>query len=385
MDIVYFQAGSGHWTAALALQAALQRRWPAWHVRAVDLEDVVAGDRLYRAVLRAGIGHFNRMLRKDQVRDLNGLIRFGIYCHDRLTPRGLPRMARYWAGSPPDIVVSVTPMNNGVIWHSARLANPAVTCAVVPVDFEEALPGYWFVPDTDIHYLLGSSRLREQAREGGVAAARVHPLSGMVVHPDSYAPGPSGSEVRARQRELGLDPGLPTVLVSFGAQGSVLVRAAAQAIAHAGMRVNLILMCGRSAKVAGGLRGWASGMPTAVLGFVERPLDYRRLCDVLIGKPGTMTIGEAVAEGRVLIAVRTPGMAPVQRGNERWVAETGVGEVVDGPAGVPAALQRILTGPERYRERMAARRTRGVFEIADLLPTLGACDVGTGRPAALLR
>lgn len=376
--IVYFQAGSGHWTAALALEAALRRRWPDWRVRTVDLAALVAGDRLYGWTLRAGIARFNGMLRRDDVRDLEGLIRFGIYCHDRLTPRGLRRIAGYWAAEPADIVVSVTPMTNGVIWRSARLANPAARCVVLPVDFEEAVPGYWFVPGADLHYLLGSARLLEQARERGIPAVRVHPLPGMLVHPDSYAPAPPRAEAAERLRRLGLDPGLPTVLVAFGAQGSVLVRAAAREIAGAGLRVNLILMCGRSTGVAAELRGWAAPLPKAVLDFVDDPLAYRRLADVLIGKPGTMTIGEAVVEGRPLIAVRTPGMARVQRGNERWVAETGVGEVVDAAAGVPAALRRILAERGRYEARMRAERSQGVFAAAEILPDL-AGPVGDAR------
>jgi len=62
VDVVYFTAGSGHVSAAVAIERALHRARPDWRVRALDLVDVLAPHRLFRATSRLGIAYFNRML-----------------------------------------------------------------------------------------------------------------------------------------------------------------------------------------------------------------------------------------------------------------------------------------------------------------------------------
>ena len=370
VDVVFFDAGSGHRTAAEALVAAIRLRRPDWRVRSVDLLDILTGYPLYRWIQRAGVNHFNRMLRRDRVTDLRGLIRLCLNLHDRLTPGNIPRIAAFWAGTPPDVVLSVTPMNNVALGRALRAVNPRGVYATLPVDFEEALPGYWFNPGEGHRYLLGSERLVQQAAEAGIPPAAVHALSGMIAHPEAYGPSASPQDIRAATRRHGLDPDLPTVLVQFGGQGSVLVRDVARALAGSGPRVNLILMCGRNTRLAQGLRRWNSPVPTLVLGYVPSPLPYRELCTVLVGKPGTMTIAEAVVGERPLVAVRSAGMHPVQGGNETWLRRSGVGMVVEDAQAVPAALQRVLQELEAFRVQIRGHPTRGVFEVAELVERL---------------
>lgn len=350
--------------------AAIRLRRPDWRVRDVNLLEILSGYPLYRRVQGAGINHFNRMLQRDRVTDLRGLIRLCLNLHDRLTPGNIPRIAAFWAASPPDVVLSVTPMNNVVLGRALRAVNPRGVYVTLPVDFEEALPGYWFNPGEGHRYLLGSERLVQQAAEAGIPPAAVHPLSGMIAHPEAYRPSGSSQDVRAETLRHGLDPDLPTVLVQFGGQGSVLVRDVARALVASRLRSNLILMCGRNTRLAQALRRWTPPAPTLVLGYVPSPLPYRQLCTVLVGKPGTMTIAEAVVADRPLVAVRSAGMLPVQGGNEEWLRRSGVGVVVENAQAVPAAVQGVLQDLATFRAQIRSHPTRGVFEAAEFVERL---------------
>jgi glycosyl transferase family 28 len=377
VDIVYFDAGSGHRSAARGLQVALQKLRPAWRVRAVNLLDLLAGHRLFQCTNRAGIAYFNWMLRRERVFDLRGLIRLSLRVHDLLTPRGLRKIAQFWSSEPPDSLVSVTPMSNEALLRSARLVNPNVRYLTIPVDFEEVLPRYWFTPKWAPHYLVGSARLAEQAQQAGVPPDRVSRLSGFPIDPTFYAAPPTDRDAELARR--GLDPGLPTALVSFGGQGSVLVRRVAQRLA-AGPRLNLILLCGRDERLRAELAAWAAPVPKLVLGFSpESPVRYYQLASFVVGKPGTMTITESLVVGRPLIALQARGMAPVQRGNEAWLETSGVGRVVAGLNGLDQAVRDVLREREQYHQRIARQPpSRGVFEAAE---RIAAFDTELASPA----
>lgn len=386
VDIVYFDAGSGHRSSALALERVLRDARPGWRVRMVNAEELFAVHPRFHRILRMGIGYFNGMLRRERVFDLKGLINLSLLCHDLLTPQDLAQIARFWAGREPDAVVSVTPMYNPAIYRSARHANPHTTCITIPVDFEEAKARYWFTPRVAQHYLLGSDRLQEQGRQAGVPDTLLHRLPGFIVDPGLYA----GAEPdrAARLAALGLDPHLPTGVLSFGGQGSLVMVELARRLADEGLPLNMIFLCGRSEGVRAALDRLVTPYRKAVLGYVpETPLTYLRLGEFFIGKPGTMTITEALTLSRPLVAIKSTGMRPVQAGNERWLTASGVGVVVR-PGQVGRAVRAVLSDPG-YVERARRAYHCGVFvaaeQIVALVEAAGmAVAPSTGGPSGRL-
>jgi UDP-N-acetylglucosamine:LPS N-acetylglucosamine transferase len=176
------------------------------------------------------------------------------------------------------------------------------------------------------------------------------------------APGIDVSDELAR---LGLDPALPTGLVSFGGQGSVLVSEIAKSISNSGIKLNMILLCGRHSECYEELRNLKTDYPKLALSYTEEtPVYYQRLAQFIIGKPGSMTITEALIAGKPLIAIKSRGMSPVQRGNEEWVKEHGVGIIVAGMDELPSAVNDVMTTDD-YRRNAARACHRGVFDAAE--------------------
>src|SRR5690606_24753595 len=105
------------------------------------------------------------------------------------------------------------------------------------------------------------------------------------------------------------DPGRPTGVISFGGQGSVLVERCARALEGVDRPLNVIALCGRDAA----LRERVAALPTrhrrVVYGFApEPPVHYHHLADFLVGKPGSMTVTEAVVTETPILAIRARGM-----------------------------------------------------------------------------
>jgi processive 1,2-diacylglycerol beta-glucosyltransferase len=368
VDIVYFDAGSGHRSSAKGLERAVAAASPDLRVRMLNIVDVFAPNKQFHRIVCAGINHFNRQLKQEKVFDLKGLINLSLMFHDLLSRRGIREISEFWKDEPPDAVVSVTPMYNPALYRAARLANPKAHCVTIPVDFEEGKPRYWFTPKVEQHYLLATARLEQQARAARIPDTFIHRISGMPIDPEFYeAPLINVTEELARLR---LDPELPTGFVSFGGQGSVKLTEIARSVARSSLKLNLIFLCGKYSEVYKELIELKTPYNKLVLSYTqETPIYYQRLAQFIIGKPGSMTITEALIAKKPVIAIRSRGMWPVQRGNEEWVKEHAVGIIVSKMEALPEAVRQVIASDD-YRRNAEREAHQGVFEAAEFICAL---------------
>jgi hypothetical protein len=372
IDIIFFDAGSGHRSAAMGLQKVLQQKQPNLVVRCINVVDIFDFHARFGWIVRTGIDRFNRQITLDKVFDLKGQINLSLLFHDLLSQADFQQIARFWGDTPPDTIVSVTPMYNPALYHSAKLINPHIQYITIPVDFEEVKPRYWFTPKIQQHYFNATDRLYQQAKSAGIPDEFNHRISGMIIDPQCYET--PHIDVAQELINLGLNPTLPTGLISFGGQGCIHSVDIAKQIARSDLNLNLIFLCGRNKQVLQQLNQLQTPYPKVVLGYLkETPIHYLHLADFSIGKPGTMTITESLIAGKPIIIFQSRGMRPVQRGNEMWVIEHGVGKMVQYPHQIVNAISELL-GSSIYRENAKKHAHRSVFELAELLTQLKSID-----------
>lgn len=370
IDIIFFDAGSGHRSAAIGLQKALQQQYPDLSIRCINVVDIFDFHPRFGWIVRTGIDRFNRQIKVDRVFDLKGQINLSLLFHDLLNPKDFHQIAQFWQDIPPDIIVSVTPMYNPALYHSAKLINPNLKYITIPVDFEEVKPRYWFTPKIQQHYFNGTDQLYQQAKSAGIPDAFNHRISGMVIDPECYQIPPL--DVSQELINLGLNPALPTGLVSFGGQGCIHSIDIAKQIARSNLKLNLIFLCGRNQSVLDRLNQLKTPYPKVVLGYQQQtPIYYLHLADFAIGKPGAMTITESLIVEKPLIIFQSRGMHPVQRGNESWVIKHQVGLIVKHPHQIVNAISELLGAPI-YRENAKKYSHRAVFESIELLTHLNS-------------
>jgi Glycosyltransferase family 28 C-terminal domain len=362
--IIYFDAGSGHRSAAKSLQGALSNIRPSWQITPVNFIELLAYNKVMSSVMRFGIKAFNWLFVREKITDVTPSIRSSFFWRDRLSVNA---MKRFWSESPVDMVVSVTPMFNPVFYQSVRLANPNALCVTIPVDFAEIMPGYWFTPQIDQHYLIGTKWLGEQAREAGIAEKFLHHIGGIIIDPGFYqAPPEHPHEEIAR---LGLDPRLPTGIVSFGGQGNHIASEVIDHLSHvaqADLGVNMIFLCGRNDAVYTKLSGMETPYKKLVLNYLEEtPVKYFQLADFVIGKAGAMTINECLVLRKPLIAIKSY----LQSGHEAWVKQSGTGVVIDSAAELTSAI-RLALSSDHFCQNAAREYHRGIFEAAETLCAL---------------
>lgn len=376
VDLVYFDAGGGHRAAAQALAAAVHAQQRPWQVRLVHLREVLDPQGAFRRV--AGFepeDFYNQRLRRgwtiglaQELKLLQATIRLGHAPMRRV-------LARHWARTRPDLVVSLLPNFNRVLADSVADACPGVRFATVMTDLADHPPHFWAEPSTAQHLVCGSDEAIAQALAQGMPRTRLHRVSGMVLRPAFYAPPPA--DRAAARAALGLDADTPVGVVMFGGHGAAAMRTIARRLPQR----PLILLCGHNAALADELRAMPAPAPRVVVGFTPDVARWFDLANFFIGKPGPGSLSEAVQRGLPVITVRNAFTMPQERYNTDWVRAHGLGEVVGSFARIERAVEALLAQlPER---RAAVRRleNRAVDEVVDLIGQWVAERVGLQRAA----
>lgn len=189
--------------------------------------------------------------------------------------------------------------------------------------------------------------------------------------------------LRAEAREFfGLEPDLPTVLVTGGSQGArrlnQSIAAAAGAFADAGVQVlHVVGPAGEATPV-----GARDAVPYRVLGFVERMDLAYAAADLAVCRAGASSVTEAAAVGLPAVFVPLPIGNGEQEHNARPVVDAGGGLMVADaaltPEWVAATVPPLATQPDRLA-RMGAAASALIRRDADRLLARIVLDAGSGR------
>lgn len=365
--MLFFDAGGGHRSAANALRLAIERSGRPWEVRLVNVQEVLDPLDVFRTLFGIRLQDvYNLLLKKGWTLGSAQLLAL-MHVLIRLYHGPQVRLLQnFWKGRATDLAVSLIPNFNRAILASLRAALPGVPHVTILTDLADWPPHFWIERESD-YVICGSDRAVEQARALGIPDARVFRASGMILHPRFYEPVTASRD--AERTRLGLHPGLPTGLVLFGGQGASVTLEIADALDRSGLKLQLILICGRNQKLAARLRERKLRMPHFIEGFTTGIPYYMHLSDFLIGKPGPGSVSEALVTKLPVIVEKNFWTLPQERYNADWVAEQGVGLVLPNFRRIADAVARLLDPAEfaRFRSRAAAFDNHAVFEIPGIL------------------
>jgi len=368
IELVFFDAGGGHRSAANALCEVAQRETRPWDMRLMNLQELLDEMDVFRKITGLRLQDiYNQLLRRGWtlgspalMKGMHGVIRV-------FHARQVQLLAEYWTDNRPDLVVSVIPNFNRAIFQAMRHVMPRVPLVTVLTDMADYPPHFWI--ERQPQYLIcGTDRAYQQALDLGHTKDRIFRTSGMILNPRYYEP----VEVnRGPDREaLGLDPNRPTALMMFGGEGSAAMLDIARGLDASGLDVQIIAICGKSKSLEAAMRALPRKIAMHVEGFTREVPRFMRLADFFIGKPGPGSISEAVAMGLPVIIERNHWTLPQERYNADWVEEQGVGVSLRSfKTGIVDAVRKMLDPVTRceFVTQVGIQKNRAVFEIPDIL------------------
>lgn len=221
---------------------------------------------------------------------------------------------------------------------------------------------FWFY---ELYYWPRVDRFFATADEFRAHALRAHPsaavtASGVPIHP-GFAALPDKREVRV---QFGLpDDGRPVVLVtrgSFGYDAAFTLRVL-DALGRARLPVTIVANAGKREALVAQMRETLRAADPAhephVLGWVDKMWDLLAVSDVVVGKPGGLSVAEALARGVPFVAFRPiPGQ---EVANVRFLEEHRVGTLAKTPGDVVAAVRRYVEHPAELTAAQDRARALG--------------------------
>jgi 1,2-diacylglycerol 3-beta-galactosyltransferase len=375
IELVFFDAGGGHRSAANALCAVAASQNRPWDMQMMNLQELLDEMDVFRKLTGIRLQDlYNLMLRRgwtlgspELMKGMHGIIRL-------LHSKQVRLLADYWKNRSIDMVVSVIPNFNRALFQGMARALPGVPLVTILTDMADYPPHFWIERQSQ-YFICGTEKARQQALALGHPPERVFRTSGMILNPRFYEPvtvdrGPDRSA-------LGLDPAKPTALMMFGGEGSAVMLEIARLLDTAGLNLQMIAVCGKNQRLEAKMRAATWQMPMHIVGFTREVPKFMRLSDFFIGKPGPGSISEAVAMGLPVIIERNHWTLPQERYNAEWAEEQGVGiSLRSYRAGVVEAVGKMLDPTQRrkFQERVAAQQNRAVFEIPEILEKILAAS-----------
>jgi processive 1,2-diacylglycerol beta-glucosyltransferase len=196
---------------------------------------------------------------------------------------------------------------------------------------------YWNLTRLD-RYLVATPELADRLARAGLPRDAVR-VTGLPVDPAFHEPLPR-EEAR---RRLGLDPGLFTVLSLGGGAGFGALGEAAGVLAQADLPIQIVAVAGRNEALRSRLelQTLTARAPLHVVGFTDRMPEYLAAADLVVTKPGGMTVAECLARAVPMVLLGRPLPGP-ETLNYRWLVETGKARTA---ADARALLELIGTEP----------------------------------------
>lgn len=376
VNVVTGQGGGGHYATYRALRAEAERRNLPWQFQITDMDEIIANlsqknqiTNTYEMFGFSGHDLYNLMVKGGWTWLWPLKMRMNKWLVKINHSIGVSIFTKHWQEQQPDLVVSVMPLYNKGLWESLQSAQPGTPYITVLTDFADCPPDFWLDPEAGNTIACGTDRAMAQARQLGITDARLVQTSGLVVHPDFCGDRLSDSERATRRQGLGLDPDRPTALVTFGGNGSDVMVTIAERLERLGDRIQVIFACGRNQAVADELQAYTGSQKRAIVGFTHAMADYMRLSDFFIGKPGNVSVSEALAMKLPVITECNAVTMSQERYCAQWVADREVGIVIPSFKQIDRAVAELIQ-PEMYdrcRTTLERFENRAAIEVVDLL------------------
>jgi UDP-N-acetylglucosamine:LPS N-acetylglucosamine transferase len=367
-----YDMGAGHRSTANALNEVIRQQGLPWQVEIVEVLREVLG------VTFPQFFYNNWVLKQKWAKVINDPIALPLFKLEVRLFHHIWRqqLRQYWREQQPDLVVSLMPLMNRVLCESLRLECPDIPFVTSITDFADCPSHFWLEPQAQ--FLICPSRETvQQATALGHTVDKIFQTSGIVIHPRFNQAIASGHLTRSRRQSerqrLGLQPDLPTGLVTFGSHGSREIIEILERLEQSALQLQLILICGRNQVLADTLRQRSTRFPCVVEGFTPNIPDYMGLADFFIGKPGSVGVSEAIAMNLPVITECNAVTTLLQeRATASWLTENGFGLVVENFHDIDQAVAKMLEPDTllRYQSQVAAYHNHAVFEVVSYLENI---------------
>ncbi len=241
----------------------------------------------------------------------------------------------------PDAVVCTQAFPCGMVADFKKTYNSNIPLIAVLTDY---VPHAYWIYDTIDYYITPSEEVARRLIEKGVPNKKIKSL-GIPFDP-KFNESVLRDEVMAR---LGLNPGLPTILVMGGGQGLGPIKTIIKSLEKTKSELQEIVVAGVNRKLYNSLKRRIKKYKKKVLlfGYADNINELMGIADVIITKPGGITTAEALAKGVPMIIVRPiPGQ---EANNTAYLIKKQAAIKIDRARDINLVIEDLLQNPVKLK------------------------------------
>jgi processive 1,2-diacylglycerol beta-glucosyltransferase len=286
-------------------------------------------------------------------------------------------MIRLIADEGPDVLVFTNPWIIGYVMRAVRkLKNPKPKAISMLIDLGcELLPPSWFNPDVDI-YIAPTYEAKEELIRLGAAQSRILVL-GMPISLNYVS---RSHRIKSAPGGCDMCRGKPHLLVMAGRAGTRNTFAIVKGLIDSRIDSHLTVLCGYNDSLKRKIQDYyylfrlqpsSSNIHLQLFGYESDSYSFMKEADIIITKPGALTVSEAVSLGKSLILDTYPAIMGQEAGNVKYVESRGLGLIAQRPNEVPKLVSTILK-KKTINSDLCQRdeSIAGTIEIAKLIGSM---------------
>jgi len=361
--ILSVSAGNGHVRAAQALEASARELPEAPEVSHLDAMDFVAAG--FRKMYTDGYirlinehpglwEHLHHLSDTTPHNAASQRLRRGV---ERLSSGALRREVRK---RKPDAVICTHFLPAELLKREAEQGHLHCPIWLQVTDYD--LHNMWLVPDM-AGYFAATDEVAFRMRARGLRADRLH-VTGIPVMPAFSRPDAAELDRERCARELGLDPARRVILIVAGGAGVGNLSSLVQRVLGLAGDFQIIAVAGRNAEAKQKLDVLAAQQPQRLLavGFTDKMHKLMAASDLVVTKPGGLTVSECLALGRPMLLISPiPGQ---EEHNAGYLMEEGAARLAYDTFGVEYKIARLMTEPATLAAMAIRSRALGKPQAA---------------------
>ncbi len=332
------RGGGGHTAAAQTLQQLLGEEYKINIIHPID--------ELHIWGVRCGTQVYNSMLQRGWTRTMNFVVRHLV---PRLFKSREDKLEKMIGSSihalQPDLIISLIPFINYPASEAARKHQIPYLLITTDHDLRHWVLRMENLKHPDFKVTIGSdlATSKQLLLSKNIPESAIE-MIGLPLRPEFVV---QRDEKQIRD-EFQIPEDKPVALIMMGAAGSSKVYDYAKKIGQLDLGLHLIIVMGRDEKIAKDLRKipFHPSNSITLLGFTDRVADLMAISDLMITKPGTITITEALAMQVPIFVDNTANLLFWERINVDMVLNYGVGQRITHRRQIQEFLENYLADAE---------------------------------------
>lgn len=346
MNILIFTAstGGGHKRAAAAIKAKINNVSPQTNVEVIDGMEAIG--KVYNKAVTKG---YHIMATKTpefygklyRLSDENKPVAKAVMKSNEIYANKLLETIKK---NDPDIIIICHAFITNMVSYLKEKGKLDVKAISLITDYDSHRT--YISPYIDAFVLAEPQMAKKLQEEYGVPEEKIYPLG--IPTFDSFAKSETREELCKRER---LDPEIPTVLLMAGSFGVTGVLDFYEQLAKTDEKIQMIVITGRNIKLFDHfdkkIQELDTSRNTKLLYFVDNVEDYMHIADLIVTKPGGLTVTESIAcHLPMAIYSAYPGQ---EADNVDFLLKQKAAVLIDKKDGAKQIIE-LLNSPEKLSE-----------------------------------